>query len=86
MMIDADEILMVGGEVMTVLRQAGPEVAVLDIHHSSIAFIEREPRARCSRCQRRRVLYRIAVRSVGHPPTFTEARCAADWGISPEEA
>ena len=64
---------------------ASPPIALLEMRHLTIAFIEREPRARCSSCRQRRILYRIAVRTVNHDPERTEARCAPCWGISPEE-
>jgi hypothetical protein len=61
-------------------------VAVLEMRHSTIAFIERaRNRARCFGCDRRRILYRIAVRTVNHAVERTEARCAECWGIRTEE-
>jgi hypothetical protein len=80
--IDTAEILAANGDIETVLRPAGPDLAVLDLRHSALVFIERRPRARCARCRLRRVLYRIAVRSIAHSPEFTEARCATCWGIT----
>lgn len=64
-----------------------PWMAVLEMRHSTIAFIARQPgRARCAFCGIRRVLYRIAVRTVNHQPEFTEARCATCWGVRADEA
>lgn len=45
----------------------------------AIAVI-REPRARCSNCQLRRVLYRIEA-TAGPNPDRTDARCRQCWGM-----
>ncbi len=46
----------------------------------AIVSLAREPRAKCSNCKVRRVLYRIHV-IVGPYGDKTEARCAPCWGI-----
>ena len=46
----------------------------------ALVNVFREPRARCSNCQVRRVLYRIAI-TVGPNDDKTEARCAQCWGM-----
>jgi hypothetical protein len=61
-----------------------PDDAVIELRASTLVFVERHRRARCSRCDKRRVLYRIAIRTILRSPEFTEALCATCWGIAPE--
>lgn len=81
-MIDRRDV-MVDGQLVPVVE---PDDALVDLRAHLLVFIERQPRARCARCGLRRVLYRIAVRTILRTPEFTEARCATCWGIAPDGA
>ena len=79
-MIDRRDVMLEGRLVPVV----EPDESVVELRASTLVFMERRHRGKCSQCALRRVLYRVAIRTILRTPEFSEARCAACWGISPE--
>jgi hypothetical protein len=81
-MIDRRDV-MVDGRIIPVMET---DESAIELRASTLVFMERRHRARCSRCDVRRVLYRVGIRTIMRTPEFTEARCAACWGIKADES